>query len=921
MTRTILFAALWSLAASMGFAQEPVAPVESASPQPATETKVITLHHAQATEVAEVLKQVYDRGPSRIVPDARTNSVIVTGPEKQVLEFEALLLKLDEAESAAKTGIRMPRPVKHVEYTETHPVASSREDNQQLAEAVAKAMKQAGLNGNGIQIEVIDGVCALTGQWRTPEDRILGEETARNIPGIKSVQHEPIARKSPEAAPAVSAFKVFTFQHAQATEVAEVLKQVYDRGPSKIVPDARTNSVIVTGPEKQVQEIEALLLKLDEADGNARVQPKARVVPLEIAPTEGGSRLPGSVPLKVEVSEASAKELQQQLIQLRKDYEAADAQAHQLAGQLKQSPDEAKKAELSIAVQRAFTARQSLLRAELLEMQTRLLQTQRSIDLRERISDQIIQRRVEDLLHPQLEWEGETAPGQPLSQSTTPTAAKTRIHVPIDLKAALLAQLQGVWEVEVQSDDLPQEQKPNFRVIAEIRNNVMTWSLDPPQPENDKPPVFLIKLGEPGTPQPVDLVMNPNDGPKRLEMPGIIEISDDLIRICTSESQQRPEVFSVGENTDIYVLSQRAAAPAITELEGDWHLESLTVFSQESHPPMNLTVRGDQYVTISPPDDRTAHQISIDAKAGTFQLERSVVSEGSTAQITEQGTYTLRGDHLTLQTSKTITRTTRVGGEGGEERSVGIVRTWRRGHRPFPMTLPPATKDQETRWRSAIVEILVSGKPDAIQNGGQKIGFGVIVAADGTLISHMGGGWSSTIRDWPNVDARFDDGSLVPLQIVESGGSGFVILRPQQSVHLNHYFPLSEVTTGIGDEVYIGQMALTALEGGLYRMVATAGTLTQTDRRVATLGTPVWQLTSPERIPNSFCFPVLSKDGELLAITLADTGGLLLAMPVGQLKEAFPKTLGQEAAQQADTPPVPPAVPPEAPAEAVPGQP
>ena len=71
----------------------------------------------------------------------------------------------------------------------------------------------------------------------------------------------PRGRGEPEGAASV---KVFALQHAQATEVAEVLKQVYDKGPAKIVPDARTNSVIVTGPEAQLREIEALLLKLDE---------------------------------------------------------------------------------------------------------------------------------------------------------------------------------------------------------------------------------------------------------------------------------------------------------------------------------------------------------------------------------------------------------------------------------------------------------------------------------------------------------------------------------------------------------------------------------------------------------------------------------------------------------------------------------
>lgn len=93
------------------------------------------------------------------------------------------------------------------------------------------------------------------------------------------------------------------------------------------------------------------------------------------------------------------------MTQLRTDSEAANKQAHDLAESLRQTPDPAKKSELLTAVQRAFTLQQSLLRAELQEMQTRLEKTQQSLDMRESIADQIVNRRVEDLLNPQLEWE------------------------------------------------------------------------------------------------------------------------------------------------------------------------------------------------------------------------------------------------------------------------------------------------------------------------------------------------------------------------------------------------------------------------------------------------------------------------------------------------------------------------------------
>lgn len=113
------------------------------------------------------------------------------------------------------------------------------------------------------------------------------------------------------------------------------------------------------------------------------------------------------------------------IAQLRTDYEAANKQAHDLAESLRQTPDAAKKSELRAAVKRAFTLRQSLLRAELQEMQARLEKTQQSLDMRDRMADQIVDRRVEDLLNPDLDWNDSELPKKPTSESVAAAAATT----------------------------------------------------------------------------------------------------------------------------------------------------------------------------------------------------------------------------------------------------------------------------------------------------------------------------------------------------------------------------------------------------------------------------------------------------------------------------------------------------------------
>lgn len=99
---------------------------------------------------------------------------------------------------------------------------------------------------------------------------------------------------------------------------------------------------------------------------------------------------------------------------LRSRCQALEQESRELAVQL-QSPapdpgiDLPMKQRLRDTVRRSFEARQKLQRAELAEFARRLQKIHKSIDTRDRIAQQIIDRRVEDLLDPNLEWESPTA--------------------------------------------------------------------------------------------------------------------------------------------------------------------------------------------------------------------------------------------------------------------------------------------------------------------------------------------------------------------------------------------------------------------------------------------------------------------------------------------------------------------------------
>lgn len=110
---------------------------------------------------------------------------------------------------------------------------------------------------------------------------------------------------------------------------------------------------------------------------------------------------------------------------LTQQFEQLEQQAQQLASQAREShasPAEAQrlKIELQQVVRRAFETRQQIQRTELAQFATRLRDLQQSIDNRDRISRQIIDRRVNDLLDPDLQW-NTPATNSPLAQPVSQT--------------------------------------------------------------------------------------------------------------------------------------------------------------------------------------------------------------------------------------------------------------------------------------------------------------------------------------------------------------------------------------------------------------------------------------------------------------------------------------------------------------------
>ncbi|MEQ9588050.1 MAG: secretin N-terminal domain-containing protein [Parvibaculaceae bacterium] len=185
--------------------------------------------------------------------------------------------------------------------------------------------------------------------------------------------------------------RIFHLENIAATDAARLVRQLYGEAINPVV-DERTNSLVCKDAPSVLEEVEALLLHLDST------ATKALDLPTSAQPVDDLRKL-------FKQLEQRTKEFAAQLLDPAEN-PAATKQLHE---------------ELRVLVRNAFEARQELQRAELAEFAQRLQGIQRSIEMRDRISQQIIERRVEELLDPNLKWDSADREGllNPQSDSSS----------------------------------------------------------------------------------------------------------------------------------------------------------------------------------------------------------------------------------------------------------------------------------------------------------------------------------------------------------------------------------------------------------------------------------------------------------------------------------------------------------------------
>jgi uncharacterized protein (TIGR03067 family) len=260
---------------------------------------------------------------------------------------------------------------------------------------------------------------------------------------LRPVESSPARRKRTEAED--RQIRVFALEYLKADSAERLITQLSLPDLVSLVVDLRTNSLIAHGTEQSLAEIEALLARLDTNDDE---RPSVLNRYADPNPKLDLHGFPPVTSRPVETERAGGS--RQGIVTLQQRFNELEAKAMQIALRLramKSGPDRLQKAkdelseELRDTVRQSFEVRQQLQRAELDAFEHRMQQIERSIALRDRIADKIIDRRVEDLLNPNRRWETQGI------QETKPSTTRPYSSVGSAPPIRRYPELEGAWKM------------------------------------------------------------------------------------------------------------------------------------------------------------------------------------------------------------------------------------------------------------------------------------------------------------------------------------------------------------------------------------------------------------------------------------------------------------------------------------------
>lgn len=258
-----------------------------------------------------------------------------------------------------------------------------------------------------------------------------------------------LSSEPPEQGAAEEVTCIFPLKHLDADTALQIFRALYE-SDARLKVEPQSNSLVFRGSVSDQDKIVALLEDLDSNASQSKPVVPAGTPALSIA----------------------AKTGDQPVAELRQQYRKLDQQCLELAERLRSKPEVDKSSKQSLAehVERVFDARQQLQRAEIAENVRRLLKIQQTIESREGLKTQIVQRRVEELLNPDVDWQKKE------STSADRTAAGARQEDPNQFSQALSVGRPSQAVNPLTAPDLLQTSPNQMRELLQDRaDNVISF--------------------------------------------------------------------------------------------------------------------------------------------------------------------------------------------------------------------------------------------------------------------------------------------------------------------------------------------------------------------------------------------------------------------------------------------------------------
>ncbi len=281
---------------------------------PSARFQVIRLKNAMASHVLTLLEKLYDKQSGlgvriRTVADDRTNSIIVQGSPRDLVEVGSLIKKIDLDQSKSVSQMRL-FPLKNAVAKELAEVINTAIQSVLTANVGGQAGATPGAAprttqpGDAAQRQVQIAKSVVL-QFLTKDDDVEQAVRSGILEDIR-VTHDPRTNKLVVTAPQqsmqliaelirqldkptslVADIKVFTLANADASAMVRLLRDLYSTqiqaaenaalvagaadASSNLIPlrlsiDGRTNSIIAKGAPETLRVVEAILLRLDQSD-------------------------------------------------------------------------------------------------------------------------------------------------------------------------------------------------------------------------------------------------------------------------------------------------------------------------------------------------------------------------------------------------------------------------------------------------------------------------------------------------------------------------------------------------------------------------------------------------------------------------------------------------------------------------------